>query len=47
MNQVLECNGGWDYRIEHMNKKKVGEVGFASTEYFGDGCGNGLGWLGQ
>jgi hypothetical protein len=27
MNQVIECNGGCDYRIEHMNKVRLERLG--------------------
>ena len=27
MNQVIECNGGCDYRIEHMNKARLERLG--------------------
>jgi hypothetical protein len=27
MNQVIECNGGWDYRIQHMNKARLERLG--------------------
>ncbi len=27
MNQVIECNGGCDYRIKHMNKARLERLG--------------------
>jgi hypothetical protein len=33
MNQVIECNGGCDYRIEHMNKARLERLGLLPQSF--------------